>query len=112
MKLSFWNWVHLLSPYVLATILRIEITSEGNFIGWLAVSYFAVFAFTMLPHVDREVKTGRSFKTNSGKFDEYKTIQSNIPQGQIKTYINLSHFVGFFLIIIYAIYCLFSIANK
>ncbi|CAN1560739.1 hypothetical protein MCEGE10_02628 [Flavobacteriaceae bacterium] len=112
MKLSFWNWVHLLSPYIMATILRIEITSEGSFISWLATSYFLVSIVTMIPYMDSEVKTGRSFRTKHGKFDEYQTIKSDLTPGEMKSYIGLSHIVGLVLIIIYGIYCIFSNMGK
>lgn len=70
-----------------------------TYLAYLAVSYVFVFAFSMLPHMDREEKTGRSFKTKHGKFDEYQTVKGTVPASSIKMYINVIHFICFIVVI-------------
>lgn len=106
MKLNYWNWVHLLAPYFGALVLHSKL--EESFLGWLFLCYLIVFFITMIPHMDRDVQTGRSFKTKHATFNEYKTEKGTPIESEIKLYINFSHLAGIILIIIYAAYQLFN----
>ncbi|MFD2941825.1 lysozyme inhibitor LprI family protein [Flavobacterium notoginsengisoli] len=111
MKLSFWNWLHLSVPYVIA--LFCYHNWEENFLAWLFIGCFLTEIITMAPYMDREVKTGRSFNTKYGKIVEYQTVkgESGSDMGNITGKIHMVHFLVLLLIIIYAIYSLFSSIN-
>lgn len=106
MKLNFWNWVHLLTPYFGAFYLHSKL--EESFLGWLFLCYLIVFFISMVPHMDRDLKTGRSFKTKYGKVDEYYTKNGEPIESQIKLYINFTHLAGIVLLIIYFFYNVFT----
>lgn len=111
MKLSFWNWIHLLVPYFIA--LYCYKNWEESFLGWLFLGYLLTEMITMAPYMDRDVKTGRSFKTKYGRIEEYKTEkgESANDMGDMTSKIHLAHFIGMFLLIIYGIYSIFSSMN-
>lgn len=75
MKLNFWNWMHLLSPFIIASVaLKYEL--DNTYWNCLfGTNIFAVLLAT-IPFMSREEKTGRTFKTKYGKFDEYRTVES------------------------------------
>ncbi|MGG7037136.1 MAG: hypothetical protein ACI7YS_18385 [Flavobacterium sp.] len=106
MKLSFWNWVHLATPYFLA-IFAYKYIGEGSFLSNLGFSLLITTIITSIPHMDGEVKTGRSFKTKYGKIDEYKTVRGEL-SGDIKAKIGLLHLGVFLVILIYGIYSSFQ----
>jgi hypothetical protein len=106
MKLNFWNWVHLLTPYLGSWYLHAELGE--SYLGWLFTCYLFTFLITMIPHMDRDVKTGRSFRTKHGTINEYRTEHGEPISSEIKGYINASHFIGGVLLIIYAGYSIFS----
>lgn len=111
MKLSFWNWLHLSVPYAIA--LFCYYNWEETFLGWLFLGYFLTEMITMAPYMDREVKTGRSFNTKYGRIEEYQTVkgESGNDMENMTGKIHVVHFSGMILIIIYAIYSLFSSIN-
>ena len=95
MKLTNWNWVHLLAPYILGYFVFHRLLDTPT-LGGIMVSYILVFLFSMIPHMEHDVKTGRSFKTKHGKLDEYRT-EYGMVASNMKTYINLIHIAGFFV---------------
>lgn len=111
MKLSFWNWIHLLAPYFIA--LYCYKNWEEGFLGWLFLGYLLTEMITMVPYMDRDVKTGKSFKTKYGRIEEYKTVkgESANDMGDMTSKIHLAHFLGIILLIIYGIYSIFSSTN-
>lgn len=76
MKLNFWNWMHLLSPFIIAGVaLKYEL--DNTYWNCLfGTNIFAVLLAT-IPFMSREEKTGRTFKTKYGKIEEYRTVESD-----------------------------------
>jgi hypothetical protein len=111
MKLSFWNWIHLLVPYFIA--LYCYNNWGESFLGWLFLGYFLTEMITMVPYMDRDVKTGKSFKTKYGRIEEYQTVkgESANDMGNMTAKIHLAHFSGIILLIIYGVYSIFSSMN-
>ncbi|VXB46710.1 membrane hypothetical protein [Flavobacterium sp. 9R] len=105
MKLSFWNWVHLTAPYLFA-IIYCNYTGE-TFLKGLGVCLFFVFIICAIPHSERDVKTGKSFISKYGKFDEYKTLRGE-RMGDAKANISILHLVTLIVLIIYG----FSISKN
>ena len=99
MKLSFWNWVHLLSPYIIAAI-SLHYGLDNTYWNCLFGSHLFIFLFAIIPFASREEKTGRSFKTKYGKIDEYQTVESNYQPSTITGYIMLLHLIGIILFFI------------
>jgi hypothetical protein len=66
--------------------------------AYLIMGYIFVIIATMAIHMDREEKTGRTFKSKHGKLEEYQTVKSNIPASALKLYINALHFVSIIIV--------------
>lgn len=75
MKLNFWNWVHLISPFIIAAI-SFKYGLDDTYWNCLFGTNIFTVLITILPFASREEKTGRSFKTKYGKIDEYRTVES------------------------------------
>ena len=75
MKLNFWNWVHLISPFVIAGI-SLHYKLDNTYWNCLFGTNIFMVLFGFLPFMATEEKTGRTFKTKYGKFEEYRTVES------------------------------------
>nr|WP_315142036.1 hypothetical protein [uncultured Flavobacterium sp.] len=99
MKLTTWNWITLLSPYlsaVLVLYLLGKIGMHPSFLGVLIFCYLFVVFLYFAPYMEQDVKTGRSFKTKYGRVDEYETklTGGTIDSGKTAGNIILIHFLS------------------
>lgn len=94
---SALNWIHLITPYVLAIIafaLGKKWEYEGtNFGECLGTSCILVIMFSGLKFMDTRKKTGRSFDSQYGKLEEYKTVHGDANVSNYFWKITLFHII-------------------
>lgn len=76
MKLTIWNWIHLISPFIIAEV-ALKYGLDNTYWNCLFGTNIFTVLLATIPFMSREEKTGRTFKTKYGKIDEYRTIESN-----------------------------------
>lgn len=75
MKLNFWNWVHLIFPFIIAAI-SLKYGLDNTYWNCLFGTNLFFVIGALMPFASREEKTGRTFKTKYGKVEEYRTVES------------------------------------
>lgn len=104
MRLNSWNYVHFVAPFILTIVglyLAKVMEIQTSILEVLLMCYIIVIILSA-PRSDYEQKTGRSFKSQYGKIDEYKTVKGEGNMSTAKMYITIFHIIGLILTIYYS----------
>jgi hypothetical protein len=94
MKISFFNWVHLLAPFIFALI-AIKLGWDKTYTEALFGSFLITFFLALAPLASREEATGRSFRSKGGaSFKEYREVESNFSPEMNYIYIVAIHLLS------------------
>ena len=106
-SLSVLNWVHLISPYLIAIVYKLSVGEEANFWVCLALSCFVMgILLTGARFGDKTEKTGRSFETKKyGRLDEYTTVKANIQEAS-ENFWRITYLHTFVMVVCILIYAL------
>lgn len=111
MKLNTWNWIQLLLPFCITGIAVFEY--EKPF--WISLGFSLFVGFVLWGAIanagkgQRDVKTGRSFRTDYGIAHEMeKESYNNYEVSDYSGKIAMFHFVSLIVIIIKGIYAAYN----
>ena len=102
-KLSILDWAALVAPYILAIVIfkynKDDKTSTIGFLDFLVVFLVIAVIIRFYPFFSQKIKTGRSFESKHGKFDEYTTVEGKVNTEHGWWIVSLIHIVVIVLVL-------------